>query len=310
MTLDKSLISELLTIYQGKFIVRVAVQVDGIVRATGMAAAEILETAEDKARERAIACLNLHSSPFTPPKTEEIPALPTQPEIATAKPTPTLLESSHSPTPNESQLDFGYTSAGESPIKEPKSTSTNTGGRGKSKPLATHPEPIPQEKDIFSENFGADLFTASSSKPPLPTDSPSTVDLPFDDESPLMEVETASTETQSIDLAEELQKIEVKLKELRLKANDERECLEINYGKSSHYELTALQAREFNRYLELYSQTTQAVKELQEFGWDAKEGPKYLQAEFSKNKRHQLTERELQGFLEYLQTERDRIIVK
>lgn len=41
------LISELLTIYQGKFVVRVLVQVEGITRATGIAAAETPELAED-----------------------------------------------------------------------------------------------------------------------------------------------------------------------------------------------------------------------------------------------------------------------
>lgn len=52
-----SLISELLTIYQGKFVVRVSAQVEGVLRATGMAASESLELAEDRARNRAIALL-------------------------------------------------------------------------------------------------------------------------------------------------------------------------------------------------------------------------------------------------------------
>lgn len=54
---QSSLISDLLTIYQGKFVVRVSAQVEGVTRATGMAAAETLELAEDRARERAIAVL-------------------------------------------------------------------------------------------------------------------------------------------------------------------------------------------------------------------------------------------------------------
>lgn len=54
---QSSLISDLLTIYQGKFVVRVSAQVEGVTRATGMAAAETLELAEDRARERALAVL-------------------------------------------------------------------------------------------------------------------------------------------------------------------------------------------------------------------------------------------------------------
>ena len=52
-----SLISELLSIYQGKFVVRVSAQVEGVTRATGMAAAETPELAEDRARVRALAVL-------------------------------------------------------------------------------------------------------------------------------------------------------------------------------------------------------------------------------------------------------------
>lgn len=54
-----SLISELLNIHQGKFIVRVSAQVEGVTRATGMAAAETLELAEDRARSRALLVLGI-----------------------------------------------------------------------------------------------------------------------------------------------------------------------------------------------------------------------------------------------------------
>ena len=62
-----SLNSELLTIYQGKFIVRVSVQVEGVTRATGMAAAETLEIAEDRARSRALMILGIQSETRLPP---------------------------------------------------------------------------------------------------------------------------------------------------------------------------------------------------------------------------------------------------
>jgi len=52
-----SLISKLLQIHEGKFVVQVEVQVDGVTRATGLAAAENLELAEDKARSRALVVL-------------------------------------------------------------------------------------------------------------------------------------------------------------------------------------------------------------------------------------------------------------
>lgn len=66
-----SLISELLQIFQGKYIVRASVQIEGVTRATGIAAAETVEAAEDQARNRALMVLGITNAPggtaaFTP----------------------------------------------------------------------------------------------------------------------------------------------------------------------------------------------------------------------------------------------------
>jgi hypothetical protein len=58
-----SLISELVQIFQGKYIVRASVQIEGVTRATGMSAAETVEVAEDQARNRALMVLGMTSSP-------------------------------------------------------------------------------------------------------------------------------------------------------------------------------------------------------------------------------------------------------
>ena len=68
-----SLISELLQIHEGKFVVRASVQVDGVTRATGLAAVETLELAEDRARSRALMVLLPELSASAQP---EIPARP------------------------------------------------------------------------------------------------------------------------------------------------------------------------------------------------------------------------------------------
>ncbi|MFB2769594.1 hypothetical protein ACE1AT_09930 [Pelatocladus sp. BLCC-F211] len=54
-----SLISELVQIYHGKYIVRASLQIEGITRATGMAAAATVEEAEDQARTRALMVLGI-----------------------------------------------------------------------------------------------------------------------------------------------------------------------------------------------------------------------------------------------------------
>ncbi len=62
-----NLLSELIEIHQGKFVVRVAAHVDGITKVTGMAAAETIELAEDRARERALRVLMLPAAADTTP---------------------------------------------------------------------------------------------------------------------------------------------------------------------------------------------------------------------------------------------------
>ncbi len=70
-----SLISEFVTTSHGKFIVRVMVQEQGVTIATGLAGADTVEEAEDKARHRALALLGIPSKSApkktTPPPVSE-----------------------------------------------------------------------------------------------------------------------------------------------------------------------------------------------------------------------------------------------
>ncbi len=78
-----SLISELLTIDAGQYVVRVSVQNQGLTLGTGLAAARMLEEAEDKARKRALETLDLTfplSQPTSLPTTVE-PDAPSLPEL-------------------------------------------------------------------------------------------------------------------------------------------------------------------------------------------------------------------------------------
>jgi DNA polymerase III gamma/tau subunit len=68
------LLTELVQIYNGKYIVKASLQIEGITRTTGMAAAEILEEAEDRSRERALAIFGITDSTIP----EQVPT-PTQP---------------------------------------------------------------------------------------------------------------------------------------------------------------------------------------------------------------------------------------
>ena len=102
------LISELLEIKHGKYIVRALVQVEGVSIATGLGSGETVEIAEDHARERVLAILDLEASlsttaiapvvpatplmaaPVTPPQVENLLAAPVMTAIAPPIPTPLI----------------------------------------------------------------------------------------------------------------------------------------------------------------------------------------------------------------------------
>ncbi len=99
------LISDLLQIYQGKFVVRVQVQVDGVTRATGMACADHLELAEDRARSRALMILLPDGSSSV------------QPELSASHP------SERSETQTEVKPSLPYS---ESEFKQPSANTTSS----------------------------------------------------------------------------------------------------------------------------------------------------------------------------------------
>lgn len=57
-----NIISELVQIFQGKYIVRVSLQIEGVTRATAMAGADTVEAAEDQARNRAFMVLGISNT--------------------------------------------------------------------------------------------------------------------------------------------------------------------------------------------------------------------------------------------------------
>jgi hypothetical protein len=84
-----SLISELLNIHEGKYIVRASIQVGGSTLATGLSAAASIEQAEDQARVRALVVLGIEDRPYS-----------TQAQIVNAEPEGSALRSrARLPTP-------------------------------------------------------------------------------------------------------------------------------------------------------------------------------------------------------------------
>ena len=148
-----SLLSELVQIDHGKYIVRASVQNAGLTLATGLAAADTVEKAEDEARERALAVLDIYlTSTKTPPRNETTP--PSSRNLNSFTPTaivePELNQSSVTPetaTPKEtsnSSSDNAVSPSREKPKPEtvtPKETSNS------SSELSSHSVPSSHQED-------------------------------------------------------------------------------------------------------------------------------------------------------------------
>ena len=136
-----SLISELLAIDHGQYIVRVSVELDGVTRSTGLAAAQTVELAEDQARERAITVLAIDretttdqetSPPLSHPQTSvaaaEVPSSPESIPNSAVAVSPKNLDSTLEveDTPNPSPIDTHPISAKPPQTLEPTVTPKET----------------------------------------------------------------------------------------------------------------------------------------------------------------------------------------
>ncbi|MEM6399597.1 MAG: hypothetical protein AAF757_05095 [Cyanobacteria bacterium P01_D01_bin.116] len=173
-----SLTTELLEIHHGKFIVRSSVEIKGVTRATGMAAADTIEEAEDRSRARALMVLAM--------KAEEPQAEVIEKETTTS-PKPSLEVLSNR------SLTTAATAAKEHPKKETESPpETQT-------PVSeTPPTSSPEETKIpISET--------------PPTSSPQETEIPISETPPIIspqETEIPVSETPPISSPQETETLE------------------------------------------------------------------------------------------------------
>ena len=314
-----SLISELLTIYQGKFVVRVVVQIDGVTRASGMAAAETLESAEDKARSRALAAMPIEQTPSSPittipnqpaPAAMPEPPLPKvfvsepvaqifnpSPAIAT-EPVQEVYEAAQNP---RAPFLAGVVQPYAPPAESEPALATTSVVQSTNKRSALTSNPPEAEEDVFGE-FGLSSYpqTESTGTPIVASSNVTPIAPPSYQPQLGIESQTQTNTSEPIDLSDDFAAIDVQLKELRWKPEIESKFLQRNYGKSSRQELTPEQVQEFRRYLELFSQTD---RELRKLSWSNEKGRTYLAQTYNKKSRQELTYEQLQEFLEYLHSE-------
>lgn len=257
-----SLISELLTIYQGKFIVRVSAQVQGVNRATGMAAAETLELAEDRARERAIAVL-VSEQVLTPP----VATAPVSDDIIPAE-----IAQTHNQTATTALNDLDvFVSATPDP-----GTSSDAANDRDSQDLSLEdfaatsldlePAELAFDFETTSEiptSSDKSAISVSNVTPLVPRSYNSAATTPSETIAQIKEVGakrlsqshehrddfTVAT-SEPIDLSDAIARTNVELKRLEWSNQDGRKYLEKTYGKRSRQHLTDQELLEFLHYLE------------------------------------------------------------
>ncbi|MBV8883733.1 MAG: hypothetical protein JO235_06990 [Chroococcidiopsidaceae cyanobacterium CP_BM_RX_35] len=210
-----SLISELLQIYQGQFVVRAEVQVDGAIRATGLAAAESLELAEDRARGRALMVLGIEPNSSA--------RLETKPSSSFLTPTvPVELEGKSDRLPSTAGLS----------AQEIEASGKNVG---------TTNDFLEEHSQKQMTFFGNDEMQAphdygyqESSFEPEP-----------------IEPEIGTEVREPVDMTTVVARTSAEIKRLGWSNQQGRDYLKKTYGKRSRHELTDKELLEFLQYLEL-----------------------------------------------------------
>lgn len=269
-----SLISELLTIYHGQFVVRVSVQVEGVTRATGMAAAETPELAEDRARIRALAVIEIDKTRAESVETSEVhtdnisnlaPLSYAEPKKEPIYSVPPLAQQVSAPEAPPSPL---------LPLIPRGDHATSEDAKGELRrlepdfPLLTL---VPRESHASSED-GGELRSrlASDESPPVSVDTQNgsteeaanslgdvTPDLPLDytpeesaDSLAQTNAEIEMRKSVPVDLSDAIARTSIELKRLNWSNQQGREYLKKQYGKRSRQELTDEEMLEFLHYLE------------------------------------------------------------
>jgi len=214
-----SLISELIQIDHGKYIVRAIIQNEGLTLASGLAAADTVEQAEDKARTRALAVFDI--------------------TLAPAEASPTL-----SQKPQPASLS-GFTQAkAHAPASHPPAPSV----KSPEKPtLASQPSPV-----LANGTARVEATETASNGPSTEAEAESSeeekskaVELGSQDEN---RGEAAITDNSDI-----IARTNVELRRLKWTSEEGRKFLEETYGKRSRSLLSESELLEFLEYLEKQS---------------------------------------------------------
>ncbi|MDB9409484.1 MAG: hypothetical protein EWV83_22315 [Microcystis sp. M_OC_Ca_00000000_S217Cul] len=241
-----ALISELVQIDHGKYIVRAIIEIEGKTVVTGLAAADTVEIAEDRARERALLLLEAENTPDLQLVEKISPNNISLPEdlpktVPSAKKSTKTAKVTEIPRP-EAKIEPELPQVKDIP------------------PAKIEPE-LPQVKDIPPAKIEPELPQVKDI--PLPEPEPLLLEMETDNYSLLSELpeEASLTEEEppapepvvvipeEIDYSVLKTKIDVEMKRLAWTTEKGREYLISTYGKKSRLLLTNEELLEFYNYL-------------------------------------------------------------
>jgi len=324
-----ALISELVSIDHGKYIVKVAVNSQGVILGTGLAAAETIEIAEDRARERALAIIHLTvvSDPaeaiaFSPSQSSKQSVL-TNNSVNSVNsvnpPTPeTTIQTEVNSQTESIPLIIKSTKNNNKPQKPPISTSNQPKSTSKLEitPIANsnsestinfneslvetqenHENQLPLTQPDNSPNFN---FTENNS--PIDNhnqieENEPTLPLEFPIEIKEIKSKSAQIEQSIVGFEDENQTgIFNSESELNLKLSDTIEAeSRINLPNNPSDNIPEIM--DFNQIID------QTAIEMKRLNWSQEQGKKYLLETYGKKSRHLLSDEELIEFLNYLKTQ-------
>ena len=238
-----SLVSELVQIDRGTFIVKTLVQVGNTVLATALAGADTVEAAEDAARERAIAILFLDSHPASNQPTQTFAISPPQPESSSESSSKPKIDSEAKVNESNNESKIVNFSQPQLEISEPSLSIVEDAIPAPSTPPSPEPKsnPVPKMSEsapvTSAKNLFGDTFTAEISP---------TVSVPDNSSNS----NSAIAELEAMDFNEIKQKTDIEIRRLGWSKDQGKEFLMSHYGKRSRLHLTDEQLLEFLRYLE------------------------------------------------------------
>ncbi|WGV24128.1 hypothetical protein [Halotia branconii] len=265
-----SLTSELIQIFQGKYVVRASVQIAGEIRATGMAAAETVEVAEDQARTRALMVLGITTSlpapiVFSPQPTSQVqlPALNTTAGLNESTFASTTSEGFDGSQWSASSQETSVSSVSEQNI-QPEAVKSDTSKAINNNTYSqdlnqNFPVTNNQESEFKTPEENLEMTSDNQAETPLfpEISSPSKV-TPFtprnynqqENVSTLSGVGKKKKKNEPVNLSDVIAKTDVQIERLGWTKEQGREYLKKTYGKLGRSLLSEEELLDFLKYLE------------------------------------------------------------